>query len=57
MRQTRPDEEKPKQPRLEIGVDQPCHRCKLKGTFNDYGKIKECTACSGRGFISSRKEE
>ena len=47
--------------RLEIGMDIPCHRCKMKGKVNDNGKQKTCTRCEGRGILpntsADRKEE
>jgi DnaJ-class molecular chaperone len=39
--------------RLEIGVDVPCHRCKMKGEVREDGKTTTCSRCKGRGFITN----
>jgi DnaJ-class molecular chaperone len=40
--------------RLEIGVDVPCKRCKMRGYYYEYSKKQNCARCGGTGFLTSR---
>jgi len=44
-------------PRLEIGVDIPCYKCKMKGEVNVDGKRKTCPNCEGRGFLTNKSAD